>query len=628
MLLRIREITAGKFSYFIIAIISVPFALWGISYYFEGGFDPVVIEVGSVEVTLGEFNQQFNQRKRDFSARADESGMPSDSAIKQEVVNAYVREGLLVHDAEQYDYRVPDDVLARSILEMPEFWVDNRFDKELYLHALRSRQLSQSDFERSFKESLRRGQLRSVVEESSFILPYEDRIYEQFMFEERRARYVEIPVSHYTRPDSVVASTEVEVYYVENEEQFSMADSFVVQYIELNVEDIAAGLVAEESEVRSYYDRNLEMYSAPEQRRFAHILIDPEVHGEDESEKLAREIHGKLERGEDFSGLAADYSDDVFTAESGGELPPLARDDLEDEIAEAIFDLDAGDFSEPVKSPFGWQIFRLLGVEAVAATPFEEAREEIEEHLRLNLAEQAYSEGLEQLRLFAYEYPESLEDVASQMTTIAEVKLVGPLDISQQEDLFQYEKIRDVVYSEQVFKYGENSEVIEVGEGHSFVVRIGEGGYTPGRLRTFDEARDEIMQLLLEKDAREHTRASLREILNQLQEKQITLDELILRESFAVHETDFVRRNNEQLPPSLTVSLFLMPATVGQYGVALLDSQTSYGIIELLEVRQGEFFQHEKPDLSKIVEEYQAVLSALLEGAKVEIDSEAILGEL
>ena len=624
MLLRIREVTAGKFSYFIVALITVPLALWGISYYFQGAFDPVVIEIDPVEVTLSEFNQKFNERKRDISSNTSESQMPPDDAITQDVIGHFIREGLLAHDINEYRYRIPDSVLADNILSMSEFWSDNRFDRELYARGLKARRISRSGFEENIRNTLLQGKLRRVIEESSFILPYEDIAYEQFLFEERRGRYLELPIAAYVKSDDIPA-TRTEVYYVENEEKFATSDRFALEYIELSLEKVTSEVVVEAYEVRSYYDGNMELFSLPQRRKFAHILIDPDRHGDSGAEDRANEIHEKLRQGEAFSELAEEYSDDDFTAQAGGELPPLSRDDLDEEIAEVVFALNAGDFSEPVESRFGLQIFKLLEIEPAVSRSFEEVRDEIHASFEADLARRVYDETIEQLRFLAYEYPDSLDEVANQVEAVTvAVKSTSPLNVNRREGIFQYPEIARAVYGNRVLELGENSRVIEISNGHAFVVRIAEGGYQVGRQKGFEEVEDEVVEILRKEDAWKDAGVAARKMLQRLQEKEITLDELAREHSLEIEDIDFVRRDDRQLYLGILRALFLMPRVAGSHTLGI-TSNTAYAVIELLEMRRGEFLPEEKQELNRGLEEYRIVLNAMLEKVPVEIDSETIL---
>ena len=51
-------------AYIIIGLLILSFALWGIQEYFGGGGTPAIANVGGAEITLSEFNNQFQQRKQ------------------------------------------------------------------------------------------------------------------------------------------------------------------------------------------------------------------------------------------------------------------------------------------------------------------------------------------------------------------------------------------------------------------------------------------------------------------------------------------------------------------------------------------------------------------------------------
>ena len=82
-----------------------------------------------------------------------------------------------------------------------------------------------------------------------------------------------------------------------------------------------------------------------------------------EDEETAKEIIAKLEAGEDWDALAAEYSLDTGNKDYGGSLGWFGRDVMVDEFEEAAFALEPGEISDPVKSDFGWHIIASDGKE-------------------------------------------------------------------------------------------------------------------------------------------------------------------------------------------------------------------------------------------------------------------------
>lgn len=99
-------------------------------------------------------------------------------------------------------------------------------------------------------------------------------------------------------------------------------------------------------------------------RLAAHILIRAEDDLKEkaiESEAKAREIYNKLKEGSTFEQMAKQFSEDRNSAATGGKLKWFGAGDLISEFDEALFALkENGDFSEPVKTRFGWHIIQLL----------------------------------------------------------------------------------------------------------------------------------------------------------------------------------------------------------------------------------------------------------------------------
>lgn len=65
------------------------------------------------------------------------------------------------------------------------------------------------------------------------------------------------------------------------------------------------------------------------------------------------------EEAADFAELAREYSYDSITGPRGGDLGYFGRGVLEPALEQAIFDMEIGEISKPVKSSFGYHIIRL-----------------------------------------------------------------------------------------------------------------------------------------------------------------------------------------------------------------------------------------------------------------------------
>lgn len=126
--------------------------------------------------------------------------------------------------------------------------------------------------------------------------------------------------------------------------------------------------------------------------RLAHIFLDLE------DEELAAELRLRLEAGDDFSQLAARYSRDERSAESGGDLGWFPAANLPEYFA-PVRSLAAGEISAPLTSDFG---IHLVRVDSREEMDMEAARTRAREVLRERRALAQRLDWLNQLRNRAY----------------------------------------------------------------------------------------------------------------------------------------------------------------------------------------------------------------------------------
>lgn len=132
---------------------------------------------------------------------------------------------------------------------------------------------------------------------------------------------------------------------------------------------IADQITVSEEEVREHY-RNKGASLAIKQ-----ILVDTP----DEAE----EVIAALERGTDFESVCMEYSKSPDAAE-GGQVLTIAYGRYSPELQEAIFKLDIGAYSEPVLTPYGFFIIKVLRRdEARNKEPYEEIHDTLEQEVRV-----------------------------------------------------------------------------------------------------------------------------------------------------------------------------------------------------------------------------------------------------
>jgi peptidyl-prolyl cis-trans isomerase SurA len=98
------------------------------------------------------------------------------------------------------------------------------------------------------------------------------------------------------------------------------------------------------------------------QTKARHILIKPsEIMTDEQAGELVSELRARALAGEDFSELAREYSDDIGSAQEGGELGWTNPGEMVPEFEAAMASAPPGQISEPVQTQFGWHIIAVEG---------------------------------------------------------------------------------------------------------------------------------------------------------------------------------------------------------------------------------------------------------------------------
>ncbi|MAC29641.1 MAG: peptidylprolyl isomerase [Myxococcales bacterium] len=154
--------------------------------------------------------------------------------------------------------------------------------------------------------------------------------------------------------------------------------------------------VTDES-IRNYYETHADEF---EDRKVhvAHVLVRTNRRMTEEERQAAltkaREAYAKLQAGEPFAAVAAEYSEDRVTAQRGGDLGWVREGTISPRFSERAFALEQGGVAEPFETPFGYHVLTVLEAPQTVRRPLEAVQADI----RARLRQEAKEAEVERLR--------------------------------------------------------------------------------------------------------------------------------------------------------------------------------------------------------------------------------------
>jgi peptidyl-prolyl cis-trans isomerase D len=279
--------------------------------------------------------------------------------------------------------------IKKEIEGMPQFQNNGVFDMEKYNAVLAANKLSPTKFENSMRYDLLSS--KTVNSISDFVIDTNDHEIEELYNMEKETIEVEyVTISPEAYLETIeVADDELEEWYKTAGENYKTEPMLKLTYLPYLYTEIGTKVSIEEADITNYYDNNLSSYQTPEKRHARHILFkagpedDDSVHAQ--KKEKAEEILARAKQGDDFAGLAEEFSEGP-TAASGGDLGFFTRNRMVKPFEEAVFSMESGEISEIVKTDFGYHIIKLEEIQLAGTKSIDQVRDEIVAALKMEQA--------------------------------------------------------------------------------------------------------------------------------------------------------------------------------------------------------------------------------------------------
>ncbi|MEX0430863.1 SurA N-terminal domain-containing protein [Spiribacter insolitus] len=576
MLLAIRDRTRGWIAYLIVALLVIPFALFGLYNYVGGGGPQIVATVNGEEITRSQLDQAYQQRQAELRQMLGERFDPSlfdTDQLRRQTLQQLIDRQVLVDYAQTNGLQASNADVASSVRSQSIFQVDGSFSMDRYRTILQQNGLTPEAYEAQLRRDLSITLLQRAVETSSFTTDRAlDRLLE-LQGQRRELAWATVPTAAYQDEVEVTGSA-LQTWYDEHPDRFQLPEQVQLRYLRLSPEGIAEDVTVSASDVEARYEERSASTRNASAREVRHILVNvPDGADETAVETALEEIESARERiqgGETFAAVAESVSDDPGSAAQGGSLGTIERGDVDAAFADAAWSLTPGELSEPVRTSFGWHLIEVTDAPAPEMPPLEQMRDQIREEIALERAERRVIELANELDTLAFENPTTLEPAAQ--ATGVEVETTDWISASGTENGLASETgVVQTAFSDEMLERRENSDLLELSDGGYAVIRVTD--YRPARVEPFETVREEVQAAYVREQARASARNAAQSIADAVEAGESLEAAAADVPAAELNPAQWSGRNARALPAGVRETGFRLPMGDGtgqRAGVATL----------------------------------------------------------
>ncbi|MDR3214491.1 MAG: SurA N-terminal domain-containing protein [Azoarcus sp.] len=490
----------------ILAILIVPFAVFGLERYFADAPGGVTVaEVGGTPIHQTEFDRALNEEqdrlREALGERATRSLLASEE-LRQAALDKLVFRRLLALYADDMRLTVSAGQLQQAITRIEVLQENGQFSPALYQALLRQQGMNAATFEAMFALDLRIQQLMGSIAGTTLIAGDSAHRLLAAQIEERVVREMRFPIAPYLAKIRIDDDA-IQKYYDGNLARFEQPERIKAEYLVFDDAALQARIEVAAADVQKAYEGK--DYVQPEERQVRHILIEV---APDADEAAVAEARGRVDgiaaalrkNPRLFPQLAQEKSQDLGTKDNGGDLGFIVRGQQEAEFDGAAFALKLNEIGGPVRTGYGFHLIQVTGIHPGGEKrPLAEVRDEIVAELRKQAAVQRFAEDADKFSEMVFnQSPDSLKPVAEAFGL--EIRHTGWIDRgSESAGEINSENLVADLFADDAVNQHHNTRALEVGPNMLVAARVLE--HEAARRVPLEEVRGQIEALLRREEA-------------------------------------------------------------------------------------------------------------------------------
>jgi peptidyl-prolyl cis-trans isomerase SurA len=146
-------------------------------------------------------------------------------------------------------------------------------------------------------------------------------------------------------------------------------------------QEVGSKLTITEEEARQYYANHPDEFTDPSSVTLREIFVagpadakGVNVAEDEQAQKKAADARERILKGEDFGKVAGEVSDSPSKS-NGGLIGPFSRSDMSPQLQQMVDKMKPGEITPVIRTPKGYQVFKLESMTARQLQPFDKVRD-------------------------------------------------------------------------------------------------------------------------------------------------------------------------------------------------------------------------------------------------------------
>jgi peptidyl-prolyl cis-trans isomerase D len=590
MLQTLHDRFSGVIAKIVLGVIVIVFGgFFGIQSYMNPRTETYVARVNGHEISQDDFREHYNQFRSQMQRMYGKQFNAVDFDTpqrKRELLDQMVNEQLILDANDKLGAAVPLSRIQSVIMQDPNFQVDGKFDKERYRLILGASQKSPEWYQEQVRRDLAVRQIPLELTRGSGITDAQVGAYLRLRDQTRDFHFVKLE-----RPtaDAKIADADIEGYYKAHGDEFMTPEKISLEYVEIDAAKMQADIKADDATLKQRYEEQKSRFVSPEQRQASHILVKVEANADAAAQKVALEkaqaIAAEARAGKDFAALAKADSADLGSKAQGGDLGWLEKGVTDPAFESALFAMNSGDISDPVKTDEGYHIIQVRDVHPEKVRSFDEVKADLTKQYLDSERERVYSDVSGKLTDAVYQDPTSLTGVAKELNL--PLQKTPLFTRAGGEGIAANPAVVKAAFSSAVLTEGNTSDAVELGPNHIVFVRVDQ--HEKSVPKALDQVHDQIKKKLADQELAKQAKEQAG-VLNARLEKGETLEQIAAPLKLKIEQEKDIGRNAVNLDQTLVAEVFKLsrPQEGKLVTTQVALANDAYALVALDAVKDGD----------------------------------------